>query len=260
VLHFIWFDAYLHYIGFYSGETQDLGLAKGMSSTIKSHTDRLLGNDGSYYNNQFAGGNVLCNENKKFKETLIAFQYSEFSELASITQDTVTDPLVIEYGALYNWYAASEIDYLICADGWHIPTETESYDLWVYVGGLHAGGKLKETGLTYWDTPNTAATNEFGYNGRGAGVRNPIGTFSGLKTRLYYWTSTEHDASNGHIGSLIYNADTFIFSAAGLKTGGNSLRPIKDSTTLTHGQTGTYTGNDGTVYVTVKVVLAGACP
>ena len=32
-----------------------------------------------------------------------------------------------------------------------------------------------------------------------------------------------------------------------------SIRLIKDSTTLTHGQTGTYTGNDGKVYRTICI-------
>jgi len=34
---------------------------------------------------------------------------------------------------------------------------------------------------------------------------------------------------------------------------GLALRPLKDSTTLTHGQTGIYTGNDGKVYRTICI-------
>jgi len=81
---FIWFDAYLHSMGYYNGETQDLGLAKGMSSTVKTHTDLLLSTTGIFYNNQFSGGNVLSCENKKFKETLISFQHSELAVLNTL--------------------------------------------------------------------------------------------------------------------------------------------------------------------------------
>jgi hypothetical protein len=37
------------------------------------------------------------------------------------------------------------------------------------------------------------------------------------------------------------------------KKSGLSIRPIKDSTTLSDGETGTYTGNDGKVYRTICI-------
>ena len=95
---FLWFDAYLHSIGYYNGETRDLGLTKGMSSTIKAHTDLLLNSEGTFYNNQFAGGNVLSCENKKFKETLISFNYSELAQLDMVFLSSVnTITFILSY-------------------------------------------------------------------------------------------------------------------------------------------------------------------
>ena len=46
--------------------------------------------------------------------------------------------------------------------------------------------KLKETGTTYWTTPNTGATNEVKFNGKGSGFRDVSdGAFYNLKLRFY---------------------------------------------------------------------------
>jgi hypothetical protein len=51
-----------------------------------------------------------------------------------------------------------------------------------------------------------------------------------------------------------YNNDDFLYNGGGtvLKSG-LSIRLLKDSTSLSHGQTGTYTGNDGRVYATICI-------
>jgi len=81
---FIWYDAYLGSLGYYNGQTQDLGLVKGMSSKFKTFSDDLKSVAGTYYNNHFLGGNVISKENKKYKETLIGLIRSEFAELTLI--------------------------------------------------------------------------------------------------------------------------------------------------------------------------------
>ena len=47
--------------------------------------------------------------------------------------------------------------------------------------------------------------------------------------------------------------NNFIIGGAPLKTNGASIRLVKNSTTLTPGQTGTYIGNDGTTYNTICI-------
>ncbi len=74
-----------------------------------------------------------------------------------------------DYGALYTYAAAIGDNWArdnadgqgVCPDGWHLPTVAEWQELVNYLGGSSvAGGKLKETGTTHWNSPNTGATNE----------------------------------------------------------------------------------------------------
>jgi uncharacterized protein (TIGR02145 family) len=166
--------------------------------------------------------------------------------------------MIITYGYLYNHYAAADARN-ICSEGWHIPSDEEFDTMGAYLGGYGnniIGGKLKETGLTYWYTPNTGATNEVGFNARGAGIRyGNTGVFMGL-TNWCYWINSNGWTTQCQFKSVTYN------SADGYegwqnewhsKASGNSIRLVKDSTTLTHGQTGTYTGNDGKVYRTICI-------
>ena len=83
---FLWYDAYNASMGYYNGETQDIGLVKGFSTVMKEHADLLrrpktLSTDITYSHNPFMGGNVMVYENQKYKESLCAFVYSEFAVL-----------------------------------------------------------------------------------------------------------------------------------------------------------------------------------
>ncbi|MCK9457156.1 MAG: hypothetical protein M0R31_07660 [Candidatus Riflebacteria bacterium] len=159
-----------------------------------------------------------------------------------------------KYGALYNWYAATDARN-IAAEGWHVPTILEIRILADYLGagGNYVsnlvGGKLKEAGLLYWSSPNTGATNEVGFNSRGADARSHTGPFVGIKESTAYWAS-----DNSYIGYT--NKDTASFICGNNndpKAKGWSVRLLKSSTTLSHGETGTYTGNDGKVYKTICI-------
>lgn len=168
--------------------------------------------------------------------------------------DTATiESYEIKYGALYNWYAATDVRN-ICAEGWEVPSVEKWETLQVYLGGLSvAGRKLKETGFTYWSTPNVGATNEVGFNGRGSGRRSgPTGgTFDvTLGGQAYFWTP--YFSGTCSVFVLSYNNDNFGV-AFRYKADGLSIRPVKTTTTLAHGQTGTYTGNDGKVYRTICI-------
>ena len=57
-----------------------------------------------------------------------------------------------------------------CPAEWHIPTPDEWDELIDLLGGEDsAGGKLKETSISYWKRPNTGATNESGFTALPAG-------------------------------------------------------------------------------------------
>jgi uncharacterized protein (TIGR02145 family) len=60
---------------------------------------------------------------------------------------------------------------------------------------LTAGGKMKETGLVHWLTPNSGATNSSGFT---ALPNEPMGPFG------YFWSTTEVDVSNAWTRELNY--------------------------------------------------------
>lgn len=162
----------------------------------------------------------------------------------------------IKYGILYNYYAATN-ENNIAAYGWRLPTYADFVTLSTYLGGNSvSGGKLKETGTTYWNTPNTDATNEVGFSGIGSGVRNSTdGSFVGIKNLCYLWSAP--------FSIYVYSYAQLVYTGANIQYGystdtsffkyGFSIRLIKDNTSLTHGQTGRYKGNDGTFYNTICI-------
>ena len=166
--------------------------------------------------------------------------------------EIVPDYYPVGYGLLYNWYAATDAGE-ICADGWEVPTQAKIFTLLDYLADdSTAGGKLKETGLTYWGDGNIGATNVTNFNGRGHGRRHTDGVFGNLKGIGQIWTSTNYDP-NARVLQLISTSAATVRHAAPDKNTGLAIRPLKTTTTLNHGQTGTYTGNDGKIYRTICI-------
>jgi len=76
------------------------------------------------------------------------------------------------YGGLYNRYAVINVHGLAPV-GWKIPDLVDVEKLMAAVGGLAvAGGNLKEVGLVHWDSPNTGATDAYGFCFLPGGTRN----------------------------------------------------------------------------------------
>jgi uncharacterized protein (TIGR02145 family) len=161
------------------------------------------------------------------------------------------------YGGLYNWFAASKnggtgvgsIAPIDC----HVPSNTEFDTLVAYLGGINiAGGKLKEAGLTHWVSPNTGADNSSGFTALGSGVRAGGGVFGQINALAYFWGITEVNSNNGTLLYLYTNSSDSL-SGGGAKEYGYSIRCLKNSTTLTNGQTGTVTDVDGNVCPTICI-------
>lgn len=130
------------------------------------------------------------------------------------------------YGALYNWNAVNTGN--LCPSGWHVPTNDDITELVNYVGGSgKAGGVLKETGTAHWNSPNTAATNEYGFKARGGGKRDDEGIFDFVKVEGNWWTSTEYSTLNGSYFNILFNYSNS-FQAYLKKKTGMSVRCIKD--------------------------------
>lgn len=158
----------------------------------------------------------------------------------------------IKYGYLYNWWAATD-SRNICSVGWSLPSNAQ-FDTLIAFIGANPGYALTEANLSYW-TDIIGCTNSSGFNGRGAGNRAyTTGAFTGLRNSSAFWTTTVIYAGYGCTYGL-YNSNHSLFQLynAARLADGCSIRLIKDSTTLTNGQTGTYTGNDGKIYRTICI-------
>jgi uncharacterized protein (TIGR02145 family) len=128
------------------------------------------------------------------------------------------------YGVLYNWPAALNA----CPEGWHLPTDNEWTVLTDYLGGSSvAGGKMKTTGTTHWQSPNTGATNSSGFSGLPGGYRNGNGNFYSLGSYGYWWSSTEGSSTDAWYRTLSYdNASAYRNSYN--KERGRSVRCVRD--------------------------------
>jgi uncharacterized protein (TIGR02145 family) len=138
------------------------------------------------------------------------------------------------YGALYNWYTVNTGN--LCPTGWHVPTDAEWSTLTNYLGGESipgradvAGGKLKETGTTHWNTPNEGATNETGFTALPGGIRHDNGTFSSIGSFGGWWSATDDfdDNARGWCRGM-YSSYPIVMSSRTLKLTGSSVRCVRD--------------------------------
>jgi uncharacterized protein (TIGR02145 family) len=99
------------------------------------------------------------------------------------------------YGGLYDWNEMMQYSFTsgsqgICPSGWHIPTNSEFTTLLDGLGGqIIAGGKLKESGINHWGSPNIA-TNTSGFSAYGGGMRDSGGGFYYLNIQTLIATSS----------------------------------------------------------------------
>ena len=129
------------------------------------------------------------------------------------------------YGVLYNWPASLNA----CPDGWHLPTDDEWTVLTDYLGGENiAGGKMKEIGTTYWNTPNTGATNSSSFTGLPGGNRYINGSFYNQGNSEPWWSSSESDATSAWYRGLGYSGAA-VSRCYFNKSHGYAVRCLKDN-------------------------------
>jgi uncharacterized protein (TIGR02145 family) len=181
------------------------------------------------------------------------------------------------YGYLYNWYAVDDARGLANPDGgtgltapneWRVPSDTDWDTLLTFAGGSSvAGGKLKSTLNS--DTPpfygwlnNGGGTDDYNFGGLPSGSRFKLGNFEYIGLFQGLWTNTPNDSSTSKAIFLDYR-DTVVDTFLENKGYGQAVRLVREATAgellLNDGDTSDtssldpYTGNDGTVYVTVKI-------
>ena len=163
------------------------------------------------------------------------------------------------YGKLYNYFAVNllqmDIDYFNIANpttpwGWKVPSLADFQTLSYILGGdIITGGKVKVTGIDYFNTPNTSADNSSGFTLLGGGQRLDAvngGGFSVIKIKGALYTYEAYSTSTIEAVSVMALYDSSVFNTVYLsahttnqfgygvrliKSSGNKLTAIGDSIT-----------------------------
>jgi len=128
------------------------------------------------------------------------------------------------HGYLYTWEAATRA----CPDGWRLPSMQDWWYLSNFLGGdEQSGGKLKQTGTTSWESPNTGATNSSGFTALASG-RSGDKAKEHLGKTAFFWTNVDDDDATSWCGALYSSrGDLALYPVE--KLNGFSVRCIKNS-------------------------------
>jgi uncharacterized protein (TIGR02145 family) len=129
------------------------------------------------------------------------------------------------YGKLYNWYAVTDPRGLAPV-GYHIPSKAEWDTLATFLSS-NPGGKLKEVGLTNWNSPNTYATNLYGFTALPSGTRDETGSFDWEGDYGNWWSTTPSSSTNAW-SYYTYTLGGGLPGSTTKKTRGFAIRLIKD--------------------------------
>ncbi len=186
---------------------------------------------------------LIPEETIKILEVSDILLHAEISKFKNVL--SLESHLNVKNGAYYNKYAVTDVRN-IANIGWRVSTNNDWSNLASPEGLITGAGKLKETGTTYFQTPNTGATNTSKFNARAGGARGYF--FS--NTTGYWWTNDLE--VNDNFKTISYNS-TAIGSGKWAPWYGFNVRLVKTITNLTEGQSGFYIGNDGKKYDTICI-------
>ena len=135
------------------------------------------------------------------------------------------------YGKLYNGFVVDD-SRNVCPTGWHVADQSEWNDIKNTVG-FNPGGAMKSTGLSYWQSPNSGATNTANFNGKGGGRRSSTLDFFNFNEEGRWWSSTPANSVAVYEMILFYNNTSMTTSSASNRNNGYAIRCVNDSTILT---------------------------
>ncbi len=192
--------------------------------------------DGNNYQGVSIGGQIWMSENLKTS------RYNNGDLIPIVTDNAawsalttggrswyVNDSTTYEnpYGNLYNWHAVADSRGL-CPTGWHVPTDAEWTTLTTYLGGESvAGSKMKTIGTTYWNSPNTGATNESGFSALPGGYRFSDGSFGNIRNNAFFWSANEYNNNYAWFRTL-YSSNGNVYRDLNSKSLGASVRCLRD--------------------------------
>ncbi len=185
--------------------------AKNAGSETKTFGSFTDSRDGKTYKTVKIGTQTWMAENLAYKAANGCNAYENDKKKARM------------YGYLYTWTAAVNA----CPAGWHLPSDDEWTILENYLGGDSiAGGKMKESGLTNWNNPNTVTSNSSGFTALPGGY-----SFGGRFTNVgygagFWWSAAESGVSAWP--RYLYYMEARVYRTAYNKSYGFSVRCIKD--------------------------------
>ena len=196
--------------------------------------------DGNVYNVVNINGKCWMSENLKnttYQNSTSISLVESLSSWSGTTNSAYTyvngnSGNTTNYGLLYNGYSVTgstsgNTSNNLCPVGWHVPTKEEFDNLSTYLGGSSiSGGKMKSTGTTYWNSPNTGADNSSGFSARGAGFRVGDPDYDDYTQYLEYARYHTTDEIT-HI-YLAFNSDDYRNDGFWSPVFGLSIRCLKD--------------------------------
>jgi uncharacterized protein (TIGR02145 family) len=208
-----------------------------------AETETLTDIDGNVYKTVKIGTQVWMAENLK------TTKYRNGDAIPEVTDDAEWIDLltgaycncyndvnnVTLYGRLYNWYALTDSRNIAPA-GWHVPSDEEWKILSDFLGGEDiAGGKLKSTGNIedgngLWYSPNTGASDEFGFKAFPGNYRDGYsgGEFGDYIGDVgYWWTSTSYSNGQAYSRRTVFHTSVLENKIMSKKYG-FSVRCVKD--------------------------------
>ena len=137
------------------------------------------------------------------------------------------------YGGLYTW--AQIMSPGFCPPGWRVPTLDDLNELIAFAGGVAvAGGHLKKIGTTEWNSPNTDATDTYGFAAVGPGYAyidlfTRVLSFANFNNYLYLWASDDISSISGRCVRLAYDSAGVVETSGSKLNAFLSVRLIKNT-------------------------------
>lgn len=222
--------------------TVNINVVNNGTNSAIFNTDLTYGSmsdsDGNSYKTITIGDQVWMAENlrtTKYRNGDDITNITSNSEWVALTSSGYSDydnesdlDKIATNGSLYNWFAVSD-NRNIAPEGWHVATYDEWLQLANNLSGINvAGGKIKESGNSHWNSPNTAASNSSGFTALPSGRREYTdGSFINMGFNGFWWSSSAYNPDYSWYFQLNY--DTGNINAANFhKQYGFSVRCVQD--------------------------------
>jgi len=203
----------------------DVGVAYSNQITIKtlSVSYTVTDFDGNIYTVIQIGNQVWLRENLK------SLHYADGAAITGVYAANNSENNVSDYGRLYSWEAAMrnvtvERTQGVCPTGWHLPNDTEWYQLENYLDNT-----VNNTNTTGWrgTDAGTKLKNSTEFDAKLAGYRNLNSNFVFFGETGSFWTSTQVDTQNA-ISHGLSSTESKVYKGSTSKLNSFSVRCVKD--------------------------------